>query len=106
MLRWSRGAPALGMEVSPRTVNLAFRSAIEGVKGFTTSVDEERGIARVQVVVESEECVRRALAGVAASGMRLVSSWRQQTTLEEVFVSLVGIGIVVMEEIVRECVIE
>jgi len=72
------------------------------VKGFTTSVDEERGIARVQVVVESEECVRRALAGVAASGMRLVSSWRQQTTLEEVFVSLVGRGFVEREHEVGE----
>src|SRR5256886_4039175 len=101
-LKRSLGAPALVMEVSPLPVNLAFLGAVEGVKGFTTSVDEERGLARVQVVVESEECVRRALAGVAASGMRLVSSWRQQTTLEEVFVSLVGRGFVEREHEVGE----
>ena len=89
------------MEVSP-PVNLAFLSAVEGVKGFTTAVDEERGLARVQVVVESEECARRALAGVEASGMKLVSSWRQQTTLEEVFVSLVGRGFVEREHEVGE----
>ena len=101
-LKRSLGAPALVMEVSPLPVNLAFLGAVEGVKGFTTSVDEERGLARVQVVVESEECVRRALAGIAASGMRLVSSWRQQTTLEEVFVSLVGRGFVEREHEVGE----
>src|SRR5207245_10977256 len=80
-LKRSLGAPSLVMELSPLPVNLAFLGAVEGVKGFTTSVDEERGLARVQVVVESEECVRRALAGVAASGMSLVSSCRQETTL-------------------------
>ncbi len=101
-LKRSLGAPALVMEVSPLPVNLAFLNAVEGVRGFTTSVDEERGLARVQVVVESEESVRRAVAGVATSGMTLVSSWRQQTTLEEVFVSLVGRGFVEREHEVGE----
>src|SRR6267143_4511381 len=59
-LKRSLGAPALVMEISPLPVDLAFLSTVEGVKGFTTSVDEERGLARVEVVVESEECVRKA----------------------------------------------
>ncbi len=91
-LKRALGAPSLVMEVSPVTANISFLNTVKGVTGFTSSIDEERGLARVQVVVEDEECARRVLEAVDASGLKLTSSWRQPTTLEEVFVSLVGRG--------------
>ena len=93
-LKRSLGAPALAIEVSPPPTpgSLEPLSKLEGVKGFTSSVDEERGVARIEVVVETDEAARLALDLVRRSGMNLISNWRQQTTLEEVFVSLVGRG--------------
>jgi len=91
-LKRSLGAPALVMEVSPLPVDTSFLNGVGGVSGFTTSIDEERGVGRVQVVVEDEESASRVLEAVSSSRMKLISSWRQQTTLEEVFVSLVGRG--------------
>jgi len=91
-LKRSLGAPSLVMEVTPLPANLSFLNEITGVRGFTSSIDEERGLARVQVVLESEDGARGVLDRVESSGMNLISSWRQPTTLEEVFVSLVGRG--------------
>ncbi len=93
-LKRSLGAPALVMEVSPPPAlgSLESLSKIDGVKGFTSSVDEERGVGRVQVVVDGDESAQGAVDFVRKSGMNLISNWRQQTTLEEVFVALVGRG--------------
>ncbi len=93
-LKRSLGAPALIMEVSPPPApeSLEPMSKVDGVKGFTSSVDEERGVGRVQVVVNSDESAQNAVDFVRKSGIRVLSNWRQQTTLEEVFVALVGRG--------------
>jgi ABC-2 type transport system ATP-binding protein len=93
-LKRSLGAPALAIEVSPPPTpgSLEPLSKLEGVKGFTSSVDEERGVGRIEVVVETDEAAGMALDFVGKSGMSLISNWRQQTTLEEVFVALVGRG--------------
>src|SRR3989440_2275997 len=93
-LKKSLGAPALVMEISPppAAVNLALLSKVEGVKGYTSSIDEERSISRVQVVVESDDTAQMVLDTTRKSGLTVLSSWRQQTSLEEVFVALVGRG--------------
>ncbi|HEX4920604.1 MAG TPA: ABC transporter ATP-binding protein [Candidatus Bathyarchaeia archaeon] len=93
-LKRSLGAPALVMEVTPlpTMASLEPLSEIAGVKGFTTSVDEERGVGRVQVVVDTDDAAQKAIEYVRSMGMNLVSNWRQQTSLEEVFVALVGRG--------------
>src|SRR5213594_4602779 len=93
-LKKSLGAPALVMEISPPPAadNLALLSKVEGVKGYTSSIDEERSISRVQVVVESDDTAQMALDTTRKSGLTVLSSWRQQTSLEEVFVALVGRG--------------
>src|SRR5881296_4031371 len=93
-LKKSLGAPALVMEISPPPAadNLALLSKVEGVKGFTSSIDEERSISRVQVVVESDDTAQMVLDTTRKSGLTVLSSWRQQTSLEEVFVALVGRG--------------
>ena len=93
-LKRSLGAPALVLEVSPprEMARLEPLSKLEGVRGFTSSIDEERGVGRVQVVVDSDASAQEAIEYVKKSGMNLLSNWRQQTTLEEVFVALVGRG--------------
>lgn len=93
-LKRSLGAPALVMEVTPppEMATLEPLSKIEGVRGFTSSVDEERGVGRVQVVVNSDASAQEAVDFVKRTGMSLVSNWRQQASLEEVFVALVGRG--------------
>jgi len=90
----SLGAPALVMEMTPPpdSASLEPLSKVDGVKGFTSSIDEERGVGRVQVVVDSDESAQGAIDFARKSGMNLISNWRQQTTLEEVFVALVGRG--------------
>ena len=94
-LKKSLGAPALVMEISPPPAadNLALLSKVEGVKGYTSSIDEERSISRVQVVVESDDTAQMVLDTTRKSGLTVLSSWRQQTSLEEVFVALVGRGV-------------
>jgi ABC-2 type transport system ATP-binding protein len=92
------GAPALVMEISPPPDNLGFLANVKGVKGVTESLDSERGLATVKVVVESDECAARAQEAARSAGLKLLSSWRQETTLEEVFVALVGRGFREREE--------
>ena len=93
-LKRSLGAPALVMEMTPPpdSASLEPLGKVEGVKGFTSSIDEERGLSRVQIVVESDSAAERAIGSVQAGGLKVLSSYRQQTTLEEVFVALVGRG--------------
>lgn len=97
-LKRSLGAPALVMEVSPPAGRdiLEPLAKLDGVKGYTSSIDEERGVERIQVVVDGDESASNAVDYVRKSGeksgVKLVSNWRQQSTLEEVFVALVGRG--------------
>ncbi len=93
-LKRSLGAPALVIEVSPpaQPEQLEVLGKLEGVKGYTSTIDDERGTSRVQVVVNSDESAQIVLEATRKSGMNVLSNYRQQTTLEEVFVALVGRG--------------
>ena len=91
-LKRSLGAPALVMEVSPPQSGFEMLSRVEGVKGFTSSTEEERGLSTVQIVVETDSAARAAEDAVKREGLKVVASWRKQATLEEVFVALVGKG--------------
>ena len=97
-LKRSLGVPALVMEVSPAQERFEMLARVPGVKGFTASTEEERGLSTVQVVVESDGAARGAEEAVVKSGLKLVASWRKQATLEEVFVALVGRGFKEREE--------
>ncbi len=93
-LKRSLGAPSLVMEVSPIPApeSLDPLVKLDGVKGYTSSVDEERGVSRIQVVVDGDGSAQSVIDAIHESGMKVVSNWRQQATLEEVFVALVGRG--------------
>lgn len=91
-LKRSLGAPAVVMEVSPLPTSLDNLSQVRGVKGFTSSTDEERGVSTVQVVVEDDQAAAGAVKAVEGMGFKVVATWRKPATLEEVFVALVGRG--------------
>ncbi len=93
-LKRSLGAPALVLEVSPPPPPgmLDLLSKLDGVRGFTTTIDEERGVSGVKVVVDSDVTAQKAINLVTETGLQVLSHWRQQSTLEEVFVALVGRG--------------
>jgi ABC-2 type transport system ATP-binding protein len=97
-LKRSLGVPALVMEVSPAQERFEMLAAVPGVKGFTSSTEEERGLSTVQVVVDSDSAARGAEEAIAKAGSKVVASWRKQATLEEVFVALVGRGFKEREE--------
>ena len=97
-LKRSLGAPALVMEVEPPPKSLEVLASVEGVKGYTSSVDEERGLATVQVVVADEVAAERSKEAVVRAGYRVLTSWRRAASLEEVFVALVGQGFREREE--------
>ncbi|MDE1853634.1 MAG: ABC transporter ATP-binding protein [Thaumarchaeota archaeon] len=97
-LKRSLGVPALVMEVSPARAEFEMLSKVSGVKGFTSSTEEERGVSTVQVVVESDAAARAAEEAVRKEGLKVDASWRKQATLEEVFVALVGRGFKEREE--------
>jgi ABC-2 type transport system ATP-binding protein len=93
-LKRSLGAPSLVLEVSPvpPSGSLDPLMKLDGVKGFTSSVDSERGLSRIQVVVANDESAQAVIDSIRKSGLNVVSNWRQQASLEEVFVALVGRG--------------
>jgi ABC-2 type transport system ATP-binding protein len=97
-LKRSLGVPALVMEVSPAQEQFEMLAGVPGVKGFTSSTEEERGLSTVQVVVESDAAARGAEEAIGKAGLKLIASWRKQATLEEVFVALVGRGFKEREE--------
>jgi len=92
------GVPALVMEVSPPEKNFDVLTNVAGVFGFTSASDEERGLSTVQVVVEDDAAARLAEEAMMKSGHKIIASWRKETTLEEVFVGLVGRGFKEREE--------
>jgi ABC-2 type transport system ATP-binding protein len=98
-LKRSLGAPALVMEVSPPQATFEMLAKVPGVKGFTSSTEEERGLSTVEAVVEDDDAARGAEEAVRKEGMKIVASWRKQATLEEVFVALVGQGFKEREEV-------
>ena len=96
-LKRSLGVPALVLEVSPLEKDFTALSKIPGVKGFTSASDEERGLSTVQVVVEDDGTARRVEEALKVNH-KIIASWRKETTLEEVFVGLVGRGFKEREE--------
>jgi ABC-2 type transport system ATP-binding protein len=91
-LKRTYGLPSYVMELSPPPTSLDAFTSVPHVKGVTSTLDEERGVAAVKIVVDDSEAIDQITKTLAASGVKLLSSWRQEPTLEEVFVNLVGRG--------------
>jgi len=97
-LKRSLGAPPLVMEVQPPPRNLDLLASLPDLRGYTLSVDDERGLATVQVVVGSDSAASAAIEAMKKGGFNVLTSWRRSPTIEEVFVSLVGKGFKEREE--------
>jgi ABC-2 type transport system ATP-binding protein len=91
-LKRSLGVPVFAMEVSPPPIAVDFLSGVHGISGVTSTLDEERGIAKITLVTENELSIRAVEKEFESRSIKIMSSWRQEPTLEEVFVKLVGEG--------------
>jgi len=91
-LKRSLGAPAFVMEVTPPPPSLDFLSSLTAVQGATSTLDAEREVARVKMIVENEGAVEEARAAADSVGLKVLFVWRQEPTLEEVFLRFVGAG--------------
>ncbi len=91
-LKRNYGVPSYVMEVTPPPTSPKVFAALPGVKGITSTLDEERGVARLKFVVDKEEAPDGIMKTVSSLKLKVLSSWRQEPTLEEVFVNLVGSG--------------
>ena len=87
------GVPSFVMEVVP-SGSLEFLSTLRGVTGVTSTIDSERDLERVKVLVDDESAGERCREAIEAHGIKVLSSWRQEPSLEEVFVKFVGEGFV------------
>jgi ABC-2 type transport system ATP-binding protein len=97
-LKRSYGAPSLVLEVRPMPVNLDFLHGIEGVKGFTSTMDQDQGLTTVQVVMTNDKAVNSIVDAMEKSGYDILSTRIRAPTIEEVFISLVGKGFAEREE--------
>jgi ABC-2 type transport system ATP-binding protein len=86
------GVPSSVIEASPPPQSLDFISSLPGVNGITSSLDSERELVRIVLLVDDEKVVEKVKIALESNGSRIISSWKQETTLEEVFVKLVGRG--------------
>jgi ABC-2 type transport system ATP-binding protein len=91
-LKKSLGVPVFALEISPPPLSVEFLSVVPGVSGVTTTLDEERGVAKITLVTENELSLLAVRKDLESRGSKILSSWRQEPTLEEVFVNLVGQG--------------
>jgi ABC-2 type transport system ATP-binding protein len=91
-LKRNYGVPSYVMEVTPPPTSLKTFATMPGVKGVTSTIDEERSVARLKFVVEKEEALDDVTSAISSAKLKVLSSWRQEPTLEEVFVNLVGSG--------------
>jgi len=91
-LKRNCGVPSYVLEISPPPSSLEEFTSLPGVKGATATLDQERGVARVKLVFDEQGAVEAVMKSITNSNTRVLSSWRQEPTLEEVFVNLVGRG--------------
>jgi ABC-2 type transport system ATP-binding protein len=85
------GRQVVVMEVGPPQP-FHFVNGLRGVSGVSSTIDNEKEIATVRILVDDdsvEASVRREMEG---KGMKVYASWRQEPTLEEVFIKFVGRG--------------
>ncbi len=81
---------AIGMEISPE-IDLGWLDGTKGVMGY--SAKEEGGMLSARVVMEDDSAVSDVLSGVTARGGRIISFYKDEPTLEDVFVKLTGRGL-------------
>ena len=85
------GRPVLVMEVGPPR-SLQFINELRGVGGVTSTVDDERQLATARLLIDDDAVETEVKREIVGRGMKVYASWRQEPTLEEVFIKFVGRG--------------
>ncbi len=93
-------APALKRQVGRQVVvmeagppqPLQFVNGLPGVRGFSSTVDEEKDLATLRLLVDNEAAEAGVGRELEKRGMKVYASWKQEPTLEEVFIKFVGRG--------------
>jgi ABC-2 type transport system ATP-binding protein len=69
-------------------------AALKGVHGTDLHTDAATGLTRINLILEEESALSDVLSAVTAAGGRLQGMQKRDPTLEDVFVALVGRGLV------------
>jgi ABC-2 type transport system ATP-binding protein len=85
------GRQVVVMEVRPPQ-SFLFVNEIRGVSGVTSTVDNEKELATVRVLVGDDGAEGHVRKEIENRGMEVYATWRQEPTLEEVFIKYVGRG--------------
>jgi len=86
------GRQVLVMEVGPPQP-LQFVHGIPGVSGVSSTVDDERQLTTVRVLLEGREAEEEVKREIETRGMKVYAAWKQEPSLEEVFINFVGRGL-------------
>ena len=68
--------------------------AIPGVRAFDASQDSARGVTEINLILEQESAIADVLSAISARGGKLQALQKTEPTLEDVFITLVGRGLV------------
>jgi ABC-2 type transport system ATP-binding protein len=85
------GRPVLVVEVGPPR-SLQFVNELRGVSGVTSAVDDERQLVTMRILIEDDATEAEVKREIESRGMKVYASWKQEPTLEEVFIKFVGRG--------------
>jgi ABC-2 type transport system ATP-binding protein len=76
------------------TNNFQQIGGIKGVRGFNAQPDLAKGMTCLSLILEEESALSDVLSAISGSGGRLQAMQKRDPTLEDVFITLVGRGLV------------
>jgi ABC-2 type transport system ATP-binding protein len=85
------GRQVVVMEVGPPQP-FNFLNELRGVSGVSSTIDNEKELATVRILVDDDAVESQVHRELEGKGMKIYASWRQEPTLEEVFIKFVGRG--------------
>lgn len=91
-LKKEEGKAVYVIELRPILLNHEIIKDSNGIRGFTLEHDHERNSSSLRLVADNDECINKLISRIENRGYRIISSWRREPTLEEVFISIVGKG--------------
>ncbi len=85
--------PSWKIEVSPNLPDLDQVKIVPGVVGVSETSNIETGTSTLKLILEDESVMSDLLSRISKNGSKVVSMGKSETTLEDVYISLVGRGL-------------
>ncbi len=85
--------PSWKIEVSPNLPDLDQVKTVPGVVGVSETSNIETGTSTLKLILEDESVMSDLLGRISKNGSKVVSMGKSETTLEDVYISLVGRGL-------------